>query len=51
MVAPFIAVSCSPSAQTQAAKRIAQTEAAQNTNEQLLIILGKNKLYYLGNSI
>jgi len=47
MAAPFIAVSCSPSAQTQAAKRTAQTEGAKNTNEQLLKIMREIKLYFM----
>jgi len=44
-VASFTAVACSPSGQTQAAKRTAQTEATQNMNEELLNIMYKIELY------
>jgi hypothetical protein len=42
---PDLSLSFSPSAQTQTAKRTAQTEAAKHTNEQLLKIMCKIKLY------
>jgi hypothetical protein len=47
MAAPFIAISCSASAQTQAAKCTAQTEAAKILNEEFLKIMCKIKLHSL----
>jgi len=45
MVASFSAVACSPSGQTQAANRTAQTEAAQYMNEEFLQIGCKIEFY------
>jgi len=44
-LATFSPVACSPSGQTQAAKRTAQTEAARHINEGFLKIMCKIKLH------
>jgi len=44
-VTSFSVVTCSPSGQTQAAKRTAQTDVTQYMNEKLLKIMCKIELY------